>query len=438
MTDYFAWHAQQLRTLTADNWKTKSKSKSSQAEQHNHRFLLARCLESDRACGGVSDRLKSLPTLLLLAARSRRILLFEWTRPAPLQSFLVPNHVIATADTDTDGVGTGIGINWTRPSFVPVRGRGTRLYTKLATLIKATANNSTTSSTVPVLCARIQDQHGGSDYYNRHPWNSNDNVNNGSNNSSNDEPPRRAFRQVFRRVFFAVFAPSPRVRARYRREARQLRWAMMRVSHNNNYSTSSTNDSTKDNNQPPDWQYKAAHLRAYYGNSPVPPAQVEAVAVNAVNCASQLSQHPASTTAAATEEEEGDDDDDDDIPVLFISDSALALQAVERHARTWNLPVFTTLPFRQRQQQDQDDRRVPAAAAAAVEPLHLDKADSRSADDYVDIFVDLLHLANARCVSHGPGGFGRLGVLLSRDPACFQKYVDQSRYVECSGRWKST
>jgi len=367
MTDYFTWHAQQLQTLTADNWKT------------NHRFLVSRCLEMDRACGGISDRLKSLPTLLLLAAQSRRLLLFEWSRPAPLQAFLVPR----TNDS--------IGINWTLPSFVPAMGMGTRLYTKLPTLIKATAAVNNTS-TVPVLCARIQEQHGGSDYYNQHPWN-----NNNHNNTVVSEP-TRAFRKVFRSLFFSVFAPSPRVHKQYQREAQQLRLAIM--SNNNTDNT---------------FNYKAAHLRAYYGNNPVPQTKVEAVAINAINCASQLvlGQH-----TPPTEEK--------DEHILFISDSALALQSIERHAKNWNLPVLTTLPYRQNHTNRQ---LVP------VEPLHLDKAMSHEADDYVDIFVDLLHFANAQCISHGQGGFGRLGVLLSRDPMCFKKYIDQGLFVECS--WKS-
>jgi len=38
MKEYLAWHAKQLKSLNADNWRS------------NHKFLVARCLDLDRAC----------------------------------------------------------------------------------------------------------------------------------------------------------------------------------------------------------------------------------------------------------------------------------------------------------------------------------------------------------------------------------------------------
>jgi hypothetical protein len=69
-----------------------------------------------------------------------------------------------------------------------------------------------------------------------------------------------------------------------------------------------------------------------------------------------------------------------------------------------------------------------------TEALHLDKADSKRASDYYNVFVDLYLLANADCISHGQGGFGRLGVLLSRNASCFFKYFTEGQYVMCD--WK--
>ena len=288
---------------------------------------------------------------MLLAAQSRRILFLQWSRPAPLQEFLVPTRAV----------------NWSLPTFVPAKGLGTRRYTKLSALVEAVEQ---ADSTVPVLCARIQDPHGGSDYYNAHPWN-------------RDHHPDRAFRRVFRSLFFTFFAPSARVLQQYEREVQPL----LHDDSNN--------------------EYRAAHLRAHYGHSPIPESKVQAVAINAVNCASQLGGEekvPLSGTATTT------------TPILFLSDSALAVQKVREYAAGQHLPVWT-LPHREQR-----------------EPLHLDKADSQTAADYLDTFVDLLLFANARCISHGQGGFGRLGVLLSRDPMCFRTYIDAGRYVECE--WK--
>jgi hypothetical protein len=321
---YMEWHREQVRTLTAGNWR-------------GRRFLISRCLRSDRTCGGVSDRLKSLPTLLLLAHQSQRILLYSWSRPAQLEQFLLP-----------------VEINWTVPHYVPVHGSGTRLYTKLATLIRSGVNGS-----VPVVCTRLQDQHGGSEYYNSHPLN---------------QHVDRAFRKVFRTLFFTVFAPSPSVQS----ALDQIRFVL---------------PAAADVTNGDDAVYAAAHLRAYYGNSPIPPSKVGPTARNAINCASEIS--PPGT------------------PILFVSDSNRAVQSI----RSYDRPRLLTLP------------------REGAEPLHLDKAaESANIHEYMSIFVDLLLLSKARCISHGQGGFGRFGVLLSKDPMCFKKYIDNARFIECDWR----
>lgn len=331
MQDYIAWHSEQLQSLTAKNWR-------------DHKFMISRCLDIDRACGGVSDRLKSLPVLMLLAAQSQRILLLHWSRPAALENFLLPTAFV----------------NWSLPDYVPVKGPGTRLYTKLSTLAKAVDTNST----VPVLCARLQDQHGGSDYYNANF------VNFGT---------ERVFRKVFRSLFFTLFTPSKSV-------LRQLFLDLQGLSSG---------------------AYTAAHLRAYYGDHPVTDDQVRVRAINAVNCASQLRNDTAAAAAAAGQRQLQSH-------IVFLSDSALAVDYVEQYASAKQYPIVTI-------------RR-------DTEPLHLDKADSMKSADYTAVFVDLLVMAHARCVSHGQGGFGRFGVLLSNDPMCFKKYVDTARFIEC--QWK--
>jgi hypothetical protein len=75
--EYVILHRKQRLALNETNWK-------------NQRFLIMRCLYFDAACEGASDRLSSIPSMLLLANATRRMLLIKWTRPAPLQEFLVP------------------------------------------------------------------------------------------------------------------------------------------------------------------------------------------------------------------------------------------------------------------------------------------------------------------------------------------------------------
>jgi hypothetical protein len=107
MKEYFRWHAQELRLLTAENYKSQ-------------KCLVLRCLATDQTCGGASDRLKPLPILIKLAAQSKRIFFIYWSRPCLLEEFLVP---------------VAGGLNWTVPEWlVPelARGKSTKLYTKVS------------------------------------------------------------------------------------------------------------------------------------------------------------------------------------------------------------------------------------------------------------------------------------------------------------------
>jgi hypothetical protein len=78
---YLNWHKDKRQSLAKDNasWKTQ-------------RFLVMQCLlgQDQKKCGGTADRLKPLPWAIRMAYLTRRILVIRWTRPAPLESFLLP------------------------------------------------------------------------------------------------------------------------------------------------------------------------------------------------------------------------------------------------------------------------------------------------------------------------------------------------------------
>jgi hypothetical protein len=80
MKDYLTWHQWKRRHWgDLKHWKSE-------------RWLVMQCLmdQDAKKCGGTSDRLKSFPVLLKIAYQSKRILLIRWTRPAPLEEFLLP------------------------------------------------------------------------------------------------------------------------------------------------------------------------------------------------------------------------------------------------------------------------------------------------------------------------------------------------------------
>jgi hypothetical protein len=340
MKDYFAWHAQERSLLAAGNYQSQ-------------RFLVLRCLATDQTCGGASDRLKPLPILIKLAAQSKRLFFVYWSRPCMLEEFLVP----------VPG-----GLNWTVPEWlVPeLNGAKSRLYTKVSLIISRIQSTcflrlspvyvimqvTTVATGVNrsnlIVCARVQDQHGGSEIYNKLEGD-------------------RAYRKVYRSLFHILFAPSQPVAASLQQEM---------------------NDAGLVSGA-----YAAAHLRTAYGNHPLQPRQIRRASVNAINCASHL--RPGG-------------------PIYFASDSREATKGVERWQKQQDKPVVMIVPD--------------------AESLHLDKAASQRPSDYYNIFVDLYLLANADCISHGQGGFGRFGVLLSRNASCFFKYFAEGQYVSCD--WK--
>ena len=74
--DYFAWHGRRLAEIEEKNlpWS-------------REKVLISRCLHGD-VCGCTADRLRTFPTLLAVAASTRRLLFFRWSRPVSLEEFL--------------------------------------------------------------------------------------------------------------------------------------------------------------------------------------------------------------------------------------------------------------------------------------------------------------------------------------------------------------
>ncbi|GKY92206.1 hypothetical protein MPSEU_000191800 [Mayamaea pseudoterrestris] len=79
LKDYVAWHQRQRSQLNESNW-------------NETRYFVQRCLriKNDDQCGGTSDRLRSLPLKVKLAAKLNRLFLIHWQRPTKLEEFLVP------------------------------------------------------------------------------------------------------------------------------------------------------------------------------------------------------------------------------------------------------------------------------------------------------------------------------------------------------------
>jgi hypothetical protein len=81
LVSYVDWHRRTKPTITEDNWD-------------QHKYLVLRCLSWFPFCSGTSDRLRTFLFLLYLAQSdpddAPRVFLIHWSRPAPLEAFLVP------------------------------------------------------------------------------------------------------------------------------------------------------------------------------------------------------------------------------------------------------------------------------------------------------------------------------------------------------------
>ena len=175
MKDYFAWHKQVRQGLNENNWE----------EYH---YLLQRCVQSDKKCSGAADRLKAIPSVILMAsqARPRRLLFIAWTRPAPLEEFLVPPA-------------TG-GLDWRLPAWLApkldLERRGPKFWLDQDTVAQW--------PTIPDPIVRIKNLRG-TEYYNQFR-----------------QEEEATFDQVYRDVWSVVFEPTPIVTALTRQAQGEL------------------------------------------------------------------------------------------------------------------------------------------------------------------------------------------------------------------------
>lgn len=217
MKAYFNWHKWRRQTWSPDSWA-------------DDRWMIMQCLRSQdkKKCGGTADRLKPLPTLLRLAYEHRRLLLIRWTRPATLESYLVP----------PEG-----GVDWRVPDWladVLEDDSNGRRFVPSAIILKYAATNLTLMRT------RYQSTTAGSDLYNSRI---------GPHNEL-------AFNHVFAKVWSMFFRPSYPVEKRIQEELTRMQLIP--------------------------GNYVAAHLRALYAIEERAVGQIQRWTHNAINCASEL------------------------------------------------------------------------------------------------------------------------------------------------------
>lgn len=315
MKEYFEWHRDTRKNLTKTNWQ-------------DTKYLVMQCLKSDERCGGLSDRIRPVPLMLMIAARSKRLLFIQWSRPFPLEDFLMPPRG---------------GLNWTLPEWLgPLVQRKGAKKNNLAGLNKVVYKEDA------VVRTRYQSNNHGAEYY-------------------NNQTEVGAFEAVYHDMFRVLFEPSPPVAEQIDINMESLRLVP--------------------------GAYSAAHFRVLYGRESRPEEQTKKVAINAINCASEL--RPGG-------------------PVYFAADNKFAVDHIKEYAAKNSLPVVSV---------DHED-----------EPLHLDKATNwtaRKPSEFYATFVDLYLLGQSRCTAYSNGGFGTFGLLLSFNSSCSVRYFSKQIIKQC-------
>eukprot|EP00536_Pseudo-nitzschia_multiseries_P002595 jgi/Psemu1/294883/fgenesh1_pm.35_\ len=265
MIEYFDWHREQTSKLNECNYK-------------DFKFLILRCSDEEKRCGGVADRLKSIPFFIAASALSKRIFLIRWSRPTKLENFLLPNE-----------------INWAVPDWLPEK-VGNFIDSPDANYIggaKYLARGVKRYSNRLVLEGNVQDFYGGSLYYHKFDCELDDakTFDEVEAKQKNDYMGWPDYMVIFRDMFFTMFEPAPPIKK-------------------------IIEDKMESANLVPN-EYVASHYRAFWctedKKETVSRLKLMRKTTNALNCASQL--QPGA-------------------PVYFASDSQISVLAARKMNET--------------------------------------------------------------------------------------------------------
>lgn len=215
MTEYFAWHHETSNNLNETNW-------------NQTQYLVMSCEKRWESCGGISDRLKPLPFVVLQAARHKRLLYIDWWKPKPLQEFLIPPQG---------------GVDWRVPNWMRrhLRSMGGAIIYGCEDLDR----KSYIKSSASVFRLKLQTADAGESLYASQP----DSFS--------------TYADVFHGLFRAFFTPVPRLQA-------------------------TIDQKMKEHHLVPG-EYAAVHLRNKYGRRAWRhPNETIALAMNGINCASAI------------------------------------------------------------------------------------------------------------------------------------------------------
>ena len=386
--DYFRWHRwkrstwdkkrkasaiHNSNTTTNNNNNNDTAAADDDEWWESERWLISQCLMSQdrKKCGGTADRLKPIPVLLRIAYENKRVYLIRWTRPHPLEEFLVPPMG---------------GFDWRVPpdlaQILENPGKGKRLKVVKTILDYA-------SGGMALIRTRYQtstpDHVYDSMAFNETTAAASSSISLHRPNDKNNKD-QFIFDNVFSEIWKIFFTPSPPIQTVLRSRL--------------------TNLGLVPN------EYVASHLRALYAVDERPTEEIHRFTKNALACATQI--FPG-------------------VPIFFASDSTIAIEHAQEFdgteiirngttsgngggdVRSTTLQVITTAKAAANSAKPGETDT--NTASTVKQPWHLDSFVG-PVENFYDTFVDLYLLAMAGCVTYNKGGYGHWGMLIGGHPQC--------------------
>lgn len=374
--EYTKWHTESVRHL------------SMHRNYDDYQYVLLRCVKNDGKCYGTSDRLKMIPVILKLAYLSRRLFFIYWSRPFPLEEFLLPNTNY---------------MNWTVPYYLhepldveavqPIWGLG---YHQEYGMLDTESQSERVIRIISMTYA--------SNYYDTHPiirmMKTNDT--NVAYNETEDELPMW---DVYSDFWRALFVPSSGVRKKILTTLNDLDLLVLVERNDIQYieTTHTTNVSYNNTTQNslqliPNIEVKpyiSVHVRANYTRDETE----NHPELNAIRCATLLQQQYKKNIEYADGSGNSSSSSTNPLPIYFASDTSIVTQRAIQYGLDHNLLVVSRDGHKSR--------------GSNANPYHIDQPPPMTNKDFVlhpsdfyDTFVDLYLLAMGRCHSWGSGGYG--------------------------------
>jgi hypothetical protein len=371
VTNYFEWHGQ-MRQQFPDQ----------ELFEHDDapKILLKYCKWKDRViCGGLYDRMGTIPKVLYVANRTNRVLLIKWYVPMKVETFLLP-----------------VAINWTSPHHDRLRSRN--FFRNNLQKPKSAKHFIQWALDKPAVDEHLLVVHREA-------------------NSLNLKKELLALNETdtiektttFGKLWRALFRPSPLVQDEIDATMESLGLepgkysaTHCRVRHPGRFAeiVSGKNGSEADVTGLP-WHGPNKEMAL-------------ASAVRALQCTQWLSN--------STEE-----------PVYFYSDSEDLVHHLLVEQNQSKTETTTLLAKNNETKLDRKRRSVLKSTILAARDVsrwptaHLDRQVGLPAEAYVSTFVDLYIAASARCISFGVGNFGYLAAKISGTDCVVLHEKQQSR-----------